>query len=482
MKVRAMVPYRGDRDYLKDRLRLIERRVKRYTLHTRTREWEDEGFLERDAELEYSRATEIRGLEADILRVSSRMEAKSALSREGGHFFALDRMASKYRLSAIEVDVLLVLLLDDITISGAKTYTRGKDILGLVLGDPMAVLEARRFLYPNAPLFRHGLANTSNLDEGSVLDAYFKITERAVQEILGQAGAARLEPQALADGLDRGLHGHRVIQPQYTLADVVLPESVRGEVDNAVALLRFQDLIMDGWGFGEVFSRGGLTTLLFSGLPGTGKTMTAQAVAHELGRKVAAVNYSDLVSKWVGDTEKNIVRLFREAESCGAVLVFDEADAIFHPRVDVATATDQSFNREVNVLLQELERFSGVLILTTNRPHGLDPAFERRITLRVTFPMPDVISREGIWRKHIPKKAPLAPDVDFGKLARAFEFAGGHIKNAVLRAAVSVARRAEGGRGTIATEDLWRAADLEMATAQGPAGTRKIGFAHAAAG
>ncbi len=484
MSSKATTPYRNDRDFLKDQLHLMELRQRRYTLKTRAKEWEEEGFFEHDLETEMERQRDINRVEADIRRLTRKINEKLRASKAKGITFSLFRMKRKYGLDDLDVDILLVLLLEDITVSGAKTYSRGKDILGVLLDDRMAVLEARTHLYQNSPLMRNGLIACSSTDDSTVLDAYFKVSERAVLEIT----SGMTSPEELVDAQDHLLATgqivtrRRVRQPRYTLDDVVLPPRVRRQIDDILALARHADLLLNDWGFGHVYSRQGLTTVLFEGLPGTGKTMTAEAIAHALGQPIMMVNYAELVSKWVGDTEKNIVTIFAEAQNEQAVLLFDEADAMFHTRVDVSSATDQSFNREVNVLLQEVERFEGVLILTTNRYFGLDSALERRIRMRVHFPMPDAQAREEIWRKHVPPSAPLADDVDFTELARRFEFSGGHIRNAVLKAAVAAAQRAHSDGGRITMADFLRAAEAEAASARHVASGRRIGFAGHAAG
>lgn len=231
------------------------------------------------------------------------------------------------------------------------------------------------------------------------------------------------------------------VQPQRTMADVVLPPQTRRTLEQALGQVRNHNLIFRSWGLGERHTSGRGLTFNFAGPPGTGKTISAEAVAHALGMKLLLVNYAEAESMWIGETPKNVARLFRTAAEQGAVLFFDEADAIAMRR---STATSLPYDREmnltVNVLLRELESFNGIAIFATNLAANFDPAFERRIRTHVLFEMPGVEEREAIWSLQIhPTKTPLAPDVDFHSLAERYPSSGGDIKNAVIKAAVAAA-------------------------------------------
>lgn len=456
---RVSAPYRSDREVLSDFLLLADLRQQLYTRKVRAREWEDEVLGDRDPDAERARAHDLAQLQRRIDRLVERIELKRSLARDQGHALGIDAFARRYCLEPVELDLLLILLLEDITVTGQRTYSRGRDMLGVLFEDRLDVLEARRYLYPTGSLSRNGLIVAAGGPEATVLDAYFKISEKAIQELTAMdprvASTRGLALESRQMGATRAVR-----EPAYALSDVILPSPLLAQIKHIVSFVANRDLILGEWGFGALHGVSGHSTVLFSGPPGTGKTMTAQAVAHELGRRVLLVSYPELVSKWVGDTEKNLVAVFEEARASDAVLVFDEADAMFHSRVDISTATDQSFNREVNVLLQEVERFEGVLILTTNRAQGLDPAFDRRIATRLDFPIPDRACRRAIWDRHLSRSAPIAPDVDTDALARDYGFAGGHIRNATLRAAVTAAAR-EGADRVIRQADLVAAAELE---------------------
>ncbi len=240
------------------------------------------------------------------------------------------------------------------------------------------------------------------------------------------------------------LGGRRIVQtvtPERTLADVVLPPQTRRTLEQALAEVRNHALIFGRWGLGERHASGRGLAFNFAGPPGTGKTICAEAIAHELGMKLLVVDYAEAESMWVGETPKNIVAAFRSAVEKNAVLFFDEADAIAARRsVGAPMRSDREANLTVNVLLRELEAFNGIVIFATNLAANFDPAFERRIRTHVLFEIPGVEERAEIWQLQIhPRKTPLAADVDFRILAERYVVSGGDIKNAVIKAAAAAA-------------------------------------------
>jgi len=231
------------------------------------------------------------------------------------------------------------------------------------------------------------------------------------------------------------------LTPRRSFDDVILPPSTRRALDTALSQVTQHDLIFNRWGLGERHPAGLALAFNFAGPPGTGKTICAEAIAHALGRRLLLVRYAELESLWAGETPKNVAAVFRRAREERAVLLFDEADALATRR---STTVHHGFEREANttisVLLQELERYDGVVIFATNLAANFDPAFERRIRTHVLFEMPGVEEREQIWRVQLhPLRTPLGPDVDFAALARGYEVSGGVIRNAVLKAALMAA-------------------------------------------
>jgi len=241
-----------------------------------------------------------------------------------------------------------------------------------------------------------------------------------------------------------GIGGRPVLTslvPRRTFGDVVLPVATKRALDIALSQVTQHDLVLNQWGLGERHPTGLALAFNFAGPPGTGKTICAEAIAHALGRRLLLVRYAELESMWMGETPKNVASIFRTAREEGAVLLFDEADAIASRRsTSVDHAGDRESNTVVNVLLQELERYDGVVVFTTNLAANLDPAFERRVRTHVLFELPGAAEREQIWRLQVhPSRTPLADDVDFRSLGETYAASGGDIRNAVFKAALAAA-------------------------------------------
>jgi SpoVK/Ycf46/Vps4 family AAA+-type ATPase len=209
-----------------------------------------------------------------------------------------------------------------------------------------------------------------------------------------------------------------------------------------------QQRVLGTWGFDRKLSQGKGVNVLFAGPSGTGKTMAAEIIANELGLDLYKIDLSGIVSKYIGETEKNLDRIFRAAENANAILFFDEADALFGKRSEVRDSHDRYANLEISYLLQKMEAYAGIAILATNLRQNLDDAFVRRLAFTVHFPFPDETSRRRVWAGIWPAETPLAADVDLAFLARQFKLSGGNIKNIALAAAFLAAE--DGGRVTMA--------------------------------
>ncbi len=239
--------------------------------------------------------------------------------------------------------------------------------------------------------------------------------------------------------------------------EMVLPEDVADTLRDMIAMVRERARILEQWGYAKHLGISRGVSALFSGDPGTGKTMAASVISSELGLELVRVDLSAVVSKWVGETEKHLAKIFDEAQNANAMMVFDEADSLFGKRTEVKTAQDRFANLEVNYILQRMETFDGICVLTSNMEASIDPAFLRRLNFRVRFPAPDIDERVALWKKLLPPESGVEGEVDFDRLANTFVMTGGHIKNAILRAAVIAARE---GRRMIAG-DLAAGAHLE---------------------
>ena len=225
------------------------------------------------------------------------------------------------------------------------------------------------------------------------------------------------------------------LEPRYGWDDIVLPEDSLAQLREIAQRVAGRERVLDEWGFGAKLSRGTGVNALFMGPSGTGKTMAAEILARELGLDLYRIDLAGVVSKWIGETEKNLDRIFAAAEGANAILLFDEADALFGKRSEVRDSHDRYANLEISYLLRKMEEFAGVALLATNLRANLDEAFVRRLAFTVHFPFPDAGSRERIWRGIWPAATPLAGDVDLGALAGRFKLSGGNIKNIALAAA-----------------------------------------------
>ena len=244
--------------------------------------------------------------------------------------------------------------------------------------------------------------------------------------------AARRQPEHALERLAA------LVTPAFTLDDLVLPKETHAKLGEIVAHVSLQHVVLDGWGFRRRLPRGQGVAALFGGPPGTGKTMAAEAIAHTLRQDLYRVDLSAVVSKYIGETEKNLAAAFDEAERGSAVLFFDEADSLFGKRTEVRDAHDRYANLEVNYLLQRVESFTGLAILATNKQSAVDEAFLRRLRFVVRFELPTTELRQELWRRSFPPEATLA-ELDWPALAAA-ELAGGSIQSAALSAAYLAAR------------------------------------------
>ncbi len=227
----------------------------------------------------------------------------------------------------------------------------------------------------------------------------------------------------------------RKVTPRYTWADLVLPADRLAQLKEMCHHVRYGPMVFEQWGFDRKLAGGKGLNVLFAGHPGTGKTMAAEVVATDLGLEIYKVDLAGVVSKYIGETEKNLEKIFREGQTSNAILFFDEADSLFGKRSAVKDSHDRYANIETSYLLQRMEEYDGIVILATNLRKNMDDAFVRRLHGAIEFPMPEEPDRLEIWQRTFPVEAPLSPDADLAFLAKQFKLSGGNIKNIILEAA-----------------------------------------------
>ncbi|HET7502316.1 MAG TPA: AAA family ATPase [Kofleriaceae bacterium] len=321
-------------------------------------------------------------------------------------------------------------------------------------------------------LWRRALAGTVvAADDVEIVASRYAFTGATIARAAHRASqSARLRdperPEVTLDDLGdaaRLMFSHRLgamaqrIPIGFSWSDLVLPRDTHEAVKEVVRFARYRSFLLEEWGFSAKLPYGRGVSAIMAGPPGTGKTMVAQLLAKELGYDLYRIDLSQVVNKYIGETEKNLAKIFDEAETSHAVLFFDEADSLFARRTDVKSSNDRYANLEVNYLLQRMETFDGVTLLATNLEQGLDDAFKRRVRFSILFELPEEAERKKLWISMFPPKVPLAPNIDWDLMAKRFEMAGGYIKKAALRAALIAAE----ARRPITTADLVEAARQE---------------------
>ena len=363
-----------------------------------------------------------------------------------------DRARLAHALAALHERPLLcattreaALCLDEQTVMVAETTLPGfaeRVALWRALGEETEVQEV-------AAKFRLSAGQIADACEVARLSAAARGAERIASEDL-HAGARQASSTRLGELATR-------LPPGFTWEDLVLPPRQLELLRSISAYLRHRDLVLSEWGYERAVARSQGLKVLFAGESGTGKTMAAQVLADELGLELFRIDLATVVSKYIGETEKNLDRIFTAAEGSNAMLFFDEADALFGKRSEVSDAHDRYANIEVAYLLQKMESYDGAVVLATNLRRNIDDAFLRRLDFVIDFPFPEPEDRVRIWRLLLPTTAPLAEDLDLEFLAHQFKLSGGAIRNCSLAAAFLAA---EDG-GVITMEHLVRAVAIE---------------------
>lgn len=286
----------------------------------------------------------------------------------------------------------------------------------------------------------------------------FALTSRQIQDSVATARDTALQRRDVVQRRDliAAARAHsspnlsglaQKIEPRYDWEDLIVPGDQKAMLQELVQMVKGRGVVMEEWGVGRKLKTSAGVTVLFAGPPGTGKTMAAEVITSDLGLDLYKLDLSTVVSKFIGETEKNLGRIFDEAQSSSAVLFFDEADAIFGKRSEVKDSHDRYANMEVSYLLQRMEQYDGVTILATNLRANMDEAFTRRMQFIVDFPFPDEDDRMRIWQTLFPVDLPQAADIDLALFASRFKLAGGNIRNIIVSAAYLAA--SNGGKVTM---------------------------------
>jgi SpoVK/Ycf46/Vps4 family AAA+-type ATPase len=308
------------------------------------------------------------------------------------------------------------------------------------------------------------LAKKYELTGGHIKNAWFQSLciisqqgrDKITQEDLMQAASEQVTEQLSVGRIDRH------VTPTHGLESVVLPPAVKESLSSIVQYTKAQSVLFGKWGFDKMHRSTSGISALFTGLPGTGKSMAAEAIGFDLERPLLFVNVAQLVSMWAGETGKNIEAAFADAKKMDAVLVFDEAEGLFGSRSESSEDCSRHDNMNVGLLLQYIENHPGVVIVITNMKNAIDNAFFRRFRFVLDFEMPDVSQREDLWKTLLPPECPLDSDVSLRELASRYAMCGGDIKNSIMRAATRAALRSDEEDRKVTMSDLTSACEAEM--------------------
>jgi AAA+ superfamily predicted ATPase len=375
------------------------------------------------------------------------------------YFYGMDVLRKEERAHQLRTLLAALIRHDGVAIlAGQQSWTMANDEpLGIVNIDfPMPDL-AHRQAFWLATLQANGIQLPG--DDVLVLASRFALTPTQIAEAAAtamsntilegahQSGASNPDPAQIQPDLQallaaaRGQCGHALatlvtkIDPLYDWDDIVLPKDALDQLHEITQRVDHRHQVLSDWGFERKMSSGKGLTALFAGSSGTGKTMAAEVLANDLGLDLYKIDLSGIVSKYIGETEKNLDQIFTAARDANAILFFDEADALFGKRSKVRDSHDRYANIEISYLLQKMEAYDGVTILATNLRHNMDEAFVRRMTFTVHFPFPDYDARRQIWESVWPAEVPLSKSLNLETIAREYKLAGGNIKNIALASA-----------------------------------------------
>ncbi len=396
---------------------------------------------------------------------------QDALSK--GVKFALERAALLYGLDAFEKRVLLYFLYLELC-HISENLCSEDTLLKIFDLDGSLIWKMRAFKYfsRDGNLVKYRILRETYNNNGVSATVNFGISSDILNTFSRMVNGDFVETRPVKKKKKRDLSDCEAVgstkEPKYCLESVKLSTDIKEKIHFFLSAL--QDKSLNDLGIDETIKSGKGFVCLFYGPSGTGKSMLAEAIAKSLNKKLLVVEFPKITSRWYGETDKNIAAIFKSAKEHNLVICIDEADSLLYNRNFAGQEHDIRF---VNIMLGEIERFDGEMILTTNMDNLLDPALERRVSLKIKFDLPNEKIRTEIWRSHIPSKVTLAQDVDFTILARQFKFSGGYIKNSVHNA---LRRIAQDKRYTVTMDDLFFGAQIEQDGIFVKENKNKIGF------
>ena len=412
---------KGDKEYFDNYFCISELLIEKDLLVDKL--WEgknDTGYL---ASAHYQARSAINTLNSLILDEEKRLSRIISQAESQGTVFSFESFARRLDLSGFEKRLMLFFLHLDLFCSGSVGFPRRK--LALILDceeTPMSRAKTLLDLFPGSILYKKGI-----LSEIDVGDSEVRLAERmrdALRKLMSGQETDLPVPEEIGEEVE---NAGVIYAPEYGMEDVFLP----GQVKEQVLLHLNTHGRLSDLGVMDKVRRGRGLCMLFYGPPGTGKSMLSHAVARHLGKKVLQASTAQIKSHWVGRTDKNIAALFKTAKDKNYVLCLDEVDSLLFERSEASRSWEIS---QANTFLEEVERFDGVLVMTTNLEGRLDPAIERRVALRVRFDAPDNCMRETIWQNQIPSTVKRGEDINWACLGMQYSFTGGYIKNAVMSA------------------------------------------------
>jgi hypothetical protein len=379
-------------------------------------------------------------------------------AKSEGQIIPLERLCEEHNLNKDEKLILAFLFFR----RSEYERTRGALLLKLVsmLGDLLSKIE---LITSNGKLRKLGLIENPDQpfyqDEHIIFEQQFRITSRTFWTILGQNDPEESEVEKLS--FRRGLRGNTLLikEPEVSFDHLILPLEIKNKLEEALWQYANGDKVYETYGLKEKIPYGRVVAMLFYGPPGTGKTATSEAIAKQLGKKIGIANYARIYNCYVGESEKGILKAFEEAKMSDCILLFDEADSLFAQRLAEQHCVDRMHNLMTNLLMQQMEKFSGMVILTTNREVVIDTAFERRLLLKLRFDPHTSEIRARIWQSLFKDCPQLSPDINFDELGR-YPISGGKIKNAVIKTVMRCAKAEK----PITMADLIQSAEEEVKT------------------